>query len=164
MVGRGAMTFQAMFRTVTDDDDQPTPVSVFPPLAAQPSPAVLPADPRQARTRHILGTLTSQLGGVAEAGTRTGYRASAVDVGRLQEVIERSLTRFDDTRLSARWDEIQGWIVTLLRAWVQRAKRLQVERAEKGIRIEIEAQDDLGYYTYGFDVFPRRKPPVSGPD
>ena len=28
---------------------------------------------------------------------------------------------------------------------------------ELGIRIELETQDDLGHYEYGFDLFPRRK-------
>jgi hypothetical protein len=35
---------------------------------------------------------------------------------------------------------------------------MHIERREQGILIELETQDDLGYYEYRFDVFPRRKP------
>jgi len=48
------------------------------------------------------------------------------------------------------------WIRRVCRAWVQRCKRLRIERRRTGIRIELETQDDLGYYEYGFDVFPKR--------
>ncbi|HLM75045.1 MAG TPA: hypothetical protein VK459_20185 [Polyangiaceae bacterium] len=41
-------------------------------------------------------------------------------------------------------------------SWVQRYKRLKIERAGDGLRIEIETQDDHGYYVYRFDVFPGR--------
>jgi hypothetical protein len=39
---------------------------------------------------------------------------------------------------------------------VQRCKRMRIERHQTGVRIELETQDDHGYYEYRFDVFPRR--------
>jgi hypothetical protein len=33
---------------------------------------------------------------------------------------------------------------------------LKIERRQEGIRVEMKTQDDLGYYDYAFDVFPRR--------
>jgi hypothetical protein len=87
----------------------------------------------------------------------TGFHASAVDVGRLQVALERGLARFDDAQLETRWDEVFNWIRRVVRAWVQRSKRMRIERRQAGIRIELETQDDFGYYEYGFDVFPRRK-------
>ena len=44
----------------------------------------------------------------------------------------------------------------LLRSWVQRCKLVKIERQELGIRVELDTQDDHGYYTYGFDVFSRK--------
>jgi hypothetical protein len=88
----------------------------------------------------------------------TGYHASAVDVGRLQAALERGLARFDKSQIEARWDEIFEWIRGVARSWVQRCKHMRIERRQDGIRIELETQDDLGYYEYGFDVFPRRIP------
>ena len=90
----------------------------------------------------------------------TGYYASALDVGRLQAALEQGLGRFDDGQVEARWDEIFDWIRRVVRSWVQRCKQMRLERREAGIRVELETQDDLGYYEYGFDVFPRRGKPV----
>jgi len=39
---------------------------------------------------------------------------------------------------------------------IQRCKEMNFEFAEHGIRITLETQDDYGYYTYAFDVFPGR--------
>ncbi len=86
----------------------------------------------------------------------TGFYASAVDIGRLQAALEHGLARFDETQIETRWDEIFGWIGRVARTWVQRCKRMRIERRQMGIRIELETQDDLGYYEYGFDVFPGR--------
>ena len=86
----------------------------------------------------------------------TGFYASAVDVGRLQAALEHGLARFDETQLETRWDEIFDWIRRVARTWLQRCKRMRIERRKTGIRIELETQDDFGYYEYGFDVFPRR--------
>ncbi len=33
---------------------------------------------------------------------------------------------------------------------------MRIECRQAGIRIELETQDDFGYYEYGFDVFPKR--------
>jgi hypothetical protein len=85
-----------------------------------------------------------------------GFYASAVDVGRLQTALERGLARFDEGQLEERWDELFDWIQRVARSWVQRCKRMRIERCPKGIRVELETQDDFGYYEYGFDVFPRR--------
>jgi hypothetical protein len=49
----------------------------------------------------------------------------------------------------------------VLRTWVQRYKKLHIERRENDIRVELETQDDRGYYSYGFDV-PGRKGEKAG--
>jgi hypothetical protein len=85
-----------------------------------------------------------------------GYYASAVDLGRVQHALERGLARFDPTVLEARWSEVFPWIGNVLRVWVQRTKRMKIERVGAGIRIEMQTQDDLGYYDYAFDAFPAR--------
>jgi hypothetical protein len=53
-------------------------------------------------------------------------------------------------------DEVFSWMHRLLRAWVQRCKLMKIERKELGIRVELETQDDHGYYEYRFEVFPRK--------
>jgi len=85
-----------------------------------------------------------------------GFPASAVNVGQLQEAIERGLRRFTGENLVARWDDVFGWLLRVLRSWVQRSKHIKIKRVEQAIRIEIRTQDDLGYYEYAFDVFPDR--------
>jgi hypothetical protein len=60
------------------------------------------------------------------------------------------------TQVKGRWDEIRQWFLHVLRAWVQRYKSVKIEPRADGIRVEIETQDDHGYYHYGFDVFPGR--------
>jgi hypothetical protein len=87
----------------------------------------------------------------------TGFHASAVDVGRLQAALEHGLARFDESQVETRWDELFGWIRRVTRSWVQRCKRMRIERHQSSIRIELETQDDLGYYEYRFDVSPRRE-------
>jgi hypothetical protein len=42
--------------------------------------------------------------------------------------------------------------------WIQRTKRVSTELHTNGIAIEMEAQDDLGYYCYGFDLMLREAP------
>ena len=78
-------------------------------------------------------------------------------MGRLQSTIERGLSRFDEAQLEARWDESFGWLRGVARTWVQRCKPMRFERRKTGIRIELQTQDDLGYYEYGFDAFPGRQ-------
>ena len=140
--------------------DGETPLALFPPVAAVPPPPRLGVDSRQAGSAQLIGRISELVTGDAEGGgpnLTTGYHASAVDIGKVQRALEDGLRRFDDTALEARWsDELAPWIRTVLRAWIQRVKMMRVERAGGGIRVELETQDDLGYYTYGFDVFPRR--------
>jgi hypothetical protein len=134
-------------------------VTPFPPLPRPPKAPRLPADPRQSSSAHTIGAIA----GIAESEMHvsgpnlpTGFYASGVDVGRLQTALEHGLARFDETQLETRWDEIFDWIRRVARTWVQRCKQMRIERRQAGIRIELETQDDLGYYEYGFDVFPRR--------
>jgi hypothetical protein len=87
----------------------------------------------------------------------TGYYASAVDLGALQTALSRGVARLDAVQVEERWDEVLDWMRRVLRAWVQRYKHLEIERHSSGIRVEMETQDDHGYYTYAFDVFPGRR-------
>jgi hypothetical protein len=134
-------------------------VTAFPPLPRPPKTPRLPVDPRQSSSAHVIGAVAGPARGemqVSGPNLSTGFYASAVDIGRLQAALERGLARFDDSQLETRWDEIFDWIRRVARMWVQRCKRMRIERRQVGIRIELETQDDLGYYEYGFDVFPRR--------
>jgi hypothetical protein len=131
----------------------------FPPLPRLPTPPRLPGDPRQRQATRIIGTLarlaepTMQLAG---PNFVTGFHASALDLGRLQAALARGIARFDMAQITERWDEVLAWMRSVLRAWVQRYKHLKIERRDLGIRVEIQTQDDHGYYEYGFDVFPGR--------
>jgi len=129
----------------------------FPPLPRIPAPPVLPDDPRQRRAGHILGKIAV----VAQASMEVagpnlvrGFHASAVDLGRLQDALRRGLSRFDSAQLEARWPEVFGWLRRVITGWVQRCKHLKIERLASGIHIEIQTQDDHGYYRYEFDVMP----------
>lgn len=140
--------------------DDETPIALFPPVPAVPPPPRLGVDTRQASSAKLLGRISALVAPSAEVGgpnLTTGYHASAVDIGKLQGVLEDGLRRFDDAAVEVRWsDELAPWIRTVLRAWIQRVKMMRVELAGEGIRVELETQDDLGYYSYGFDIFPRR--------
>jgi hypothetical protein len=85
-----------------------------------------------------------------------GFPASGVNPGVLQQTMERGLRRFTGELMTERWDDIFDWSLRFLHRWVQRTKRIKLERFESGIRIELQTQDDLGYYDYAFDVFPER--------
>jgi len=129
----------------------------FPPLPRIPAPPVLPDDPRQRRAGHILGKIAV----VAQASMEVagpnlvrGFHASAVDLGRLQGALRRGLARFNGAQLEARWPEVFEWLRRVIAAWVQRYKHLKIERLASGIHIEIQTQDDHGYYRYEFDVIP----------
>ena len=107
----------------------------------------------------VLGVLTEHTGPSMRLGTANltmGYHAAALDLGRLQEVLGKGIARFDMTLVELRWDDVLDWMRAVLRAWVQRYKRLRIERRENGIHVEIDTQDDHGYYSYAFDVFPGR--------
>lgn len=135
-------------------------VTPFPPIPKLPKPPQFAADPRQSSSAHVIGAIANIARGtmhVSGPNLSTGFHASAVELGRLQSVLERGLARFDDGQLEARWNEVFDWIRRVARSWVQRCKKMHIERRELGIRIELETQDDLGHYEYGFDVFPRRK-------
>jgi hypothetical protein len=119
----------------------------------------LPFDPRQARAASVIAGIASSIAGSAQSASRnfeTGFHASAVNVGALQQALERGLARFRVEQRDERWDEIGAWIQRVIAAWVQRRKLVSVDRAGDAIHVAIETQDDLGYYRYAFDVFPRR--------
>lgn len=137
----------------------PAPVARFPPLARIPAPPRFPPDPRQKRTRKILGGIARAVESeMITAGPNLvkGFPASGVDLGRLKSALERGVKHFDSRQLEERSDEVRDWMRRAISIWVQRYKRLKIELAGNGLRIEIETQDDHGYYVYGFDVFPGR--------
>lgn len=87
----------------------------------------------------------------------SGFGASAVDVGALREMLARGIAAFDMAAVRERWDEdLRIWMDDVILNWVQRCKRIHMELGERGVSITIETQDDRGYYTYEFDVFPGR--------
>jgi hypothetical protein len=94
------------------------------------------------------------------ANTESGYPASALDLGRLQEALGSGLAAFDMDRIRERWDvDVFQWLRRTIFRWVQRCKLLTLKPEEDWVRIEIETKDDLGYYEYAFHVFPGRKTP-----
>ncbi len=132
----------------------------FPPLARTPPPPRSRFDPRQANVARVVGALLDAVG--SSAGARptnlTGFRASAVDVGRVKAILEAGIAAFDMHQVKARWKrDVRAWMVGTVRAWVQRCKLIRLRPREAGIRVELQTQDDEGYYDYGFDVFPRRR-------
>jgi hypothetical protein len=134
-------------------------VARFPPLPAVPPAPLHPPDERQTQTRQIIGGLAGAVEAdvqVAGPNLTTGFSASSVDLGRLQSELQKGIARLNAAQLDERWDEVFSWMHRLLRAWVQRCKLMKIERKELGIRIELETQDDHGYYKYEFDVFSRR--------
>jgi hypothetical protein len=142
------------------DGESSSNVVAFPPLPRVPRPPAALADPRQAQARHVVSQLQSSANlPVSGPNFANGFSASAVDLGRLQDVLERGLRRFDLASVERRWPEVERWIHDVLRAWVQRRKVVRIERRERGVRIELTTQDDRGYYDYAFDVFPGRAAP-----
>jgi hypothetical protein len=134
-------------------------VARFPPLPAIPPAPQQPPDERQAKAVQIIGGLASAVETemeVAGPNLTTGYYASSVDLGRLQAELGKGVVRLTAAQLEERWDEVFSWMRRLLRSWVQRCKLVKIERQELGIRVELETQDDHGYYKYGFDVFSRK--------
>lgn len=142
----------------------PTPSEVvhFPPLPPLPEPPRPGADPRQRSLQHVASGLSGLLGDgvhLQTANTSTGFFASAVDLGRLKAALEDGLRRFDIDALRARWDvDVRDWTADLVSTWVQRVKQLGLDLRERGVRLHVHTQDDLGYYEYVFDVFPGRAP------
>lgn len=136
-------------------------VLLFPPLPPTPEPPVAPPDDRQRTFYRITGRLGEQLAGsdgeLTFANTTQGFRASAVDLGALQDIIEAALVRFDMTQIRERWDvDVRIWVGHTIVSWIQRCKFVQFDLAENGVHLTIETQDDRGYYQYELDVFPGR--------
>ena len=133
----------------------------FPPLPAAPFPPRFPPDPRQRTRNRIVGAISSQLSDgetelVADTGV-TGYPASGVNLGRIKDVLEEALGRFGRAALQDRWErDVQGFVLSVLHAWVQRAKHVKADLRDNGVVIEIETQDDHGFYHYRFDVLAAR--------
>jgi hypothetical protein len=133
----------------------------FPPLPRVPIPPGGRRDPRQTRLAAVVESLSRALGDDAHVGTAnftSGFAASAVDLGRLKDLLEGGIARLDMGQVRARWKaDVFEWMRRTIRLWVQRCKLLRFRLRDEGIRVEIETQDDAGYYTYGFDVFPGRR-------
>lgn len=140
-------------------------VALFPPLPPRPEPPRFPPDQRQAAFHGITGRLAEQITGAvaddfgfATANTVTGFPASAVDLGRLREALESGIAAFDSALVHERWDiDVSRWLRATVLRWIQRCKSIRLDKRERGIRVEIETQDDHGYYQYAFDVFPGKK-------
>ena len=87
--------------------------------------------------------------------TVTGFCASAVNAGQLQQMIDDAISTWTMEMVRDRWEsDLFEWLHQLLRGWVQRCKHMHFEIEGKGIGIHLETQDDRGYYTYEFDAFP----------
>lgn len=78
-----------------------------------------------------------------------------MDLGRVQLALAPVLARLDAAQTEARWPEVFEWIRAVLAAWIQRIKRMKIVRFANGVRIELQTQDDFGYYDYRFDVMRR---------
>ena len=133
----------------------------FPPLPPIPIRPAGPADERQRRFHHIVGSIIDALcdeGDVEAADVSFGFRASAVDLGALQDMIHAGLAPFNMQQIRERWDvDVQDWLAAMIRGWVQRYKLLRFELCENGVHITLQTQDDRGYYAYEFDAFPGRR-------
>jgi hypothetical protein len=133
----------------------------LPRLPRVPEPPQSGMDVRQSQFRRIVGNLGAAIGGhvaLSTANVQSGYPASAPDVGRLKDALERGLARFDMVQVRARWDDdVFDWLRLSVKAWVQRCKMLQIRPRRNGIQIRLLTQDDHGYYRYEFDVFPGKR-------
>jgi hypothetical protein len=135
-----------------------TNVALFPPLPKVPRPPQFVPDARQEQTARALGYLTKTLQSemvIAGANLTKGFPAASVDLGGLKDAIESGLRRFDGVQVEERWSEIRAWIERVIALWVQRRKWSRITRFEKGVRVQLQTQDDLGYYDYAFDAFYR---------
>lgn len=125
-----------------------------------PEPPVVGPDPRQTVFQGIVGALSDATRGRVQAtNTTTGFPASAPSLGEIKDAHERALTRFDMGVVQDRWDKDVGdWLRESLVRWIQRTKSLSTDLRPKGIAVEIETQDDHGYYRYSFDLMLREAP------
>jgi hypothetical protein len=134
----------------------------FPPLPGLPEPPMVGPDPRQKFYIRIVGALTEateELGRIQAINLTTGYHACAPNLGVLKDAHEQALAHFDMGIIRARWEaELQRWLAKSLVRWVQRTKSISTELRANGIAVELEAQDDHGYYHYGFDLMIREAP------
>jgi hypothetical protein len=138
-------------------------VARFPPLPPMPDPPTGLVDERQ----QAFGAFSSRIGEALDGESAqvgvinvvTGYPAAAVNLGELQEVLEAALQRFDMKEVRDRWDDdVFVWLRRVLLAWVQRCKFIHFDlESERGIHIQLQTQDDRGYYQYEFDIFPGRQ-------
>jgi len=150
------------FRRMSKEDPSAN-VARFPPLPRVPSPPRFPPDARQQQTSRVLGNIARAVQSemvLAGPNLIKGFPASGVDLGRLKDALERGVQRLNAEQVADRWDEFQGWMRRVIAAWVQRYKMLKFKRFESGIRVEMQTQDDYGYYEYAFDVFPKRQAPA----
>lgn len=136
-----------------------TDLAQFPPLPEIPPPPATGVDTRQKSFHLIMGQLTDRLfgneGQMTGANIASGCHASAVDLGMLQDLLGGAIVRFDIAQVRDRWeDDLFAWMRRAVMTWVQRCKLLQMTIEENGIRVNLETQDDHGYYRYEFDVFP----------
>lgn len=139
---------------MSEPDEPDNVVSLF--GGSRPSPT--PQDPRQAGFREILGNLGSATGlDLRGPNLQTGFRASAVDLGRLQELLEQPLRGLAMDELRRRWkDDLLPAAEKTVLGGVQRVKELRFEVRDNGVNVQLQTQDDRGYYRYSFDIFPGR--------
>jgi hypothetical protein len=134
----------------------------FPPLPHMPEPPVVGPDARQTAFLGIVGRLSEAIaehGHIQATNLATGYHASAPAVGIVKSAHEQALTHFDMRNVHDRWEEDLGrWLSNSLIRWFQRTKRVSTKLYPNGIAVEIETQDDHGYYRYGFDIMIREAP------
>jgi hypothetical protein len=94
---------------------------------------------------------------IASVNVSRGFHAASVGLAELKAAMESGIREFTIDQLHARWDDdVRTWMHSLLRLWLQRCKARRLELRENGILVELETQDDRGYYGYRFDVFPGR--------
>jgi len=134
----------------------------FPPLPPLPQAVAAPPDDRQRTYTQIIGNLTDalsgQMGATSSSGVETGYRASAVDLGALQDILSAAIVHFDMEQVRARWSEdLFEWMRAALAVCVQRRKAIRFDLEENGVHVTLDTQDDRGYYRYEFDIFPGRR-------
>ena len=133
---------------------------MFPPLPKTPAPPQFDLDPRQRRFLKIAAAIVDQLGSSSasfEVQAMSGFPASAVNVGELKSALEGGMKRLDMRAVRVRWsDDVFDWMRLTIRAWVQRCKMMRLVARRNGVNVKLETQDDLGYYRYEFDVFPRK--------
>jgi hypothetical protein len=134
----------------------------FPPLPPIPAPPRTARDERQASFGELVGALAGSLDGAAGAvrvaNVSTGFAAAAVDLGALQDMLALAIEQLSMSEVRERWsDDLRTWFARALMTWVQRCKEIRFHVEGTGVRIEMETQDDRGYYRYEFAVFPGRR-------